>query len=506
MSKSNYGAEQIVTLVGIEAIRARPGMYIGGVGPEGIEHIILEVTSNSIDESLVGECTEITVEIDTKINEVSILDNGRGIPCGIRESDGKEVLEASCTELHTGAKFTASGETGYNTSGGMHGVGLKCANGLSEYCEVTSVRDGKVHQILFNRGIKESYNVTSIKNENRGTKVRFKPDIEIFKEGITINVAALKKQLIELSFLNKGLQFNFIVDGKKEIIKSDNGLIDYLEYINKGDKITKPFYCETSDNRVGVQIAMLYNSGYSDVFKLYTNSIPNSAGTHLTGFKTALTSCINDYAKEKKMLKQGEDNITGDDLSEGRALCLSLIMPDPVFSGQTKDILSSAEARTIVQRLATKEIKAWLESNPEDAKNIINKALLARRARDAARKAKERTREKDKSVIRTTLPGKLADCSCKKPEDTEVFIVEGDSAAGTAKTARNRTTQAILAVRGKILNSEKASFEALMANEEIKSMIAAFGLVLEKNKISVDFNKLRYHKIIMLSDADVDGR
>lgn len=444
--QSTYGVEQMITLKGIEAVRTRPGMYVGSVGPDGIKHIILEVVSNSVDEHLVGECNLIIVSINTKTGEISIKDNGRGIPCGVRP-DGLEALEAACTELHTGAKFTASGETGYNTSGGMNGVGLKCANGLSEYCVVTSTRDGKIHKMTFNRGVKADYIVTPAKDSyERGTIVTFKPDIEIFKEGVDIDVAAVKRQLKELSFLNKGLVFTIDVDGEKENIVAENGLLDYLVYLNKNKAITNPFYCESKEGQLGVQVALMYNDSYSDSYKLYTNSIPNSAGTHLTGFRTALTAAINEYAKDKKLVK--DENFTGDDLKEGMILALSLVMPDPVFSGQTKDVLTSSEGRGIVQRLVAKEIRIWLESNPNDAKAIINKAILSKKARAAAKRARETTRKKA-GGISSVLPGKLADCSSKEPKKCEVFIVEGDSAAGTAKTARNRETQAILPVRGK---------------------------------------------------------
>ena len=507
---NKYGKEQIKTLEGIEAIRLRPGMYIGSTGPQGLAHIALEIISNVIDEYLNGHCT-MCQTILNKDNSITISDNGRGVPTGERE-DGMETLEAVFTKLHTGAKFDSSGKSGYNTSGGMHGVGAKATNALSEYFVVTVKREGKVHVMKFEKGVRKSYDIKKLPAEEKdvtGTSITFKPDIQIFKEGIETDYDLLRKQIKELSFLSPGMEFHLSkeVDGgllKGELIKSENGIIDYIDYLNKGKAITSKFYCESTEDRIGVKVALVYNESYTDTYKLYTNSIPNSAGTHLTGFRTALTSAINEYARDKKILKEKDENIGGDDLKEGLVLVLSLIMPDPQFSGQTKENLTSPEGRGIVQRLVSKEIKIWLDANPNDAKAIINKALLSKKARDAAKRARETTRKKA-GAISSVLPGKLADCSSKNADECEIFLVEGDSAAGTAKTARDRSNQAILPLRGKILNVEKSDFSKIIQNKEIKAMITAFGLQESKGKIEVDESKLRYKKIIILNDADVDG-
>lgn len=497
-----YGKEQIKTLEDIKAIRLRAGMYIGSVGPEGVRHITLEIISNVIDEYLNGYCTICNISLNDN-GSITIEDNGRGVPTGKREN-GSETLEVVFTKLHTGAKFDSTGQNGYNTSGGMNGVGAKATNALSEYFIVEVKRENKLYKMTFEKGHRKSYEITPLVSTETGTKITFKPDAEIFKEGTDIDYDSLKKQITELSFLSQGLVFKLNNKGKEEEITSANGLLDYLDYLNKGKTITNKFFCETKEDRLGVKLALVYNEGYSETYKLYTNSIPNSAGTHLTGFRAALTGAVNEYAREKKILKEKDENLSGDDLKEGLVLALSLVMPDPVFSGQTKDTLTSSEGRGVVQRLVSKEIRVWLDTNPNDAKAIINKALLSKKARAAAKKARETTRKKT-GGFSSVLPGKLADCSSKKAEECEIFITEGDSAGGTAKSARNRKTQAILPVRGKILNVAKADLSKALANEEIKSMITAFGLTLDKNKITVDESKLRYHKIVILSDADVDG-
>jgi DNA gyrase subunit B len=435
---------------------------------------------------------------------ISVIDNGRGIPFG-KAADGSETLENIFTKLHTGAKFDSSGKTGYNTSGGMNGVGAKATNALSEIFEVESVRNGKCAKMTFKKGIRMEFSIEDT-TKKTGTTIRFLPDKEIFKEGIELDYNSLRTQLQELAFLSPGLVFNFTYKDKPtEEITSKKGLLDYIEYINKGKNVlTSTFYTETMDDRIGVKIAMVYNDSYTDSYKLYTNSIPNSAGTHLTGFRTALTQSINEYAREKNLLKEKDNNITGDELKEGLSLILSFIMPDPVFSGQTKDVLSSSEARTIVQRLVSKELSVWFEANPKDAKTIIEKALLARKARENAKKAKETVRKTD-TKKRAVLPGTLADASSSDRKKCEVFIVEGKSAAGSTKEARDRATQAVLPVRGKILNTLKVDLHKALANQEINSMIDAFGLEIKDNKVIVDESKLRYGKIIITADADVDG-
>lgn len=502
---SDYGVKDIKTLEGIEAIRLRPGMYIGSVGPDGVRHITLEIISNAVDEYLNGHCTLCKVKVHEN-GFISITDNGRGVPFGKAE-DGSEVLVNVYTKLHTGAKFDSDGKTGYNTSGGMNGVGAKATNALSEKFVVSSTRDGKQAVAEFEKGELKKYNEFTLKNnEPSGTMIGFKPDSTIFKEGITLEYAPLKKQLQELAYLSPGMVFELeYLDKPMETISSQNGIRDYINDLNASkNKVTSVFYTENIEDRIGVKIAMQYNDSYTDTYRLYTNSIPNSAGTHLTGFRTALTSTINDYAKENKLLKEKDANITGEELKEGLVLVLSFIMPDPVFSGQTKDVLSSSEARTAVQRLVSKEIKVWLDANPKDAKAIIDKALLARAAREKAKKAKETVRKVD-NKRRVIMPDVLADASSKNRYDCEVFIVEGKSAAGSTKEARDRGTQAVFQLRGKPLNVLKCDLHKALQNKEISGMVDAFGLEVKDGKIIVDETKLRYGKFIITADADVDG-
>ena len=502
----DYGVDDIKTLEGIEAIRLRPGMYIGSVGPEGVQQITLEIISNAIDEYLNGCCNECIIEVSND-NVVKVQDNGRGVPFG-KAADGSETLENTFTKLHTGAKFDSFGETGYNTSGGMHGVGAKAANALSTYFIVSSLRDDKIATMRFEQGQRKSFEVKPypFSNGQTGTTITFLPDKTVFKETIELNYEALKKQIQELAYLSPGLTFRLKYKDKPEDqIASQNGIIDYINSLNKKKNvITSIFYAENMENKIGVQIAMSYNDSYTDTYKLYTNSVPNTGGTHLTGFRTALTQTINEYARETKLLKDKDANITGEELKEGLTLILSFIMPDPVFSGQTKDILSNSEARTAVQRLASKELRIWFDTHPKDAKTIIDKALLARAAREKAKKAKETVRKQDVKK-RAVMPGTLADASSKDRSKCEVFIVEGKSAAGSTKEARDRNTQAVFPVRGKILNVLKADLHKAMQNAEIDGMITAFGLEVKDGKVIVDESKLRYGKIVITADADVDG-
>ena len=504
MANVNYGVEQIKTLEGIEAIRLRPGMYIGSVGPEGVRHITLEIISNSVDEYLNGHCTLCSINVD-KDGTIKIKDNGRGVPFGKAE-DGSETLVNVYTKLHTGAKFDSSGKTGYNTSGGMNGVGAKATNALSETFEVVSMRDAKQATAKFARGELVSYQELGVRGISTGTTITFKPDAEIFKEGIHLDYTALKKQIQELAYLSPGMVFSLTYEDKPtETITSQNGIRDYIDDLNASkNKITSVFYTENMEDRIGVKIAMQYNDSYTDMYRLYTNSIPNSAGTHLTGFRTALTQTINEYARDNKLLKEKDANISGEELKEGLVLVLSFIMPDPVFSGQTKDVLSSSEARTAVQRLTAKEIKVWLDANPKDAKAIVDKALLARAAREKAKKAKETVRKVD-AKRRVIMPEVLADASSKDRYNCEVFIVEGKSAAGSTKEARDRLTQAVFQLRGKPLNVLKCDLHKALQNKEISGMVDAFGLEVKDNKIIVDETKLRYGKFIITADADVDG-
>ena len=507
--KTNYDVKDIKTLEGIEAIRLRPGMYIGSTGPEGVRHIALEIISNAVDEYLNGHCTECEITI---LNDaITIKDNGRGVPFGKAE-DGSETLVNVYTKLHTGAKFDSSGKTGYNTSGGMNGVGAKATNALSEEFSVTSIRNGRKAFATFKKGELISYKelFATKQDPDSGTTVWFKPDSTIFKESIKLDHAALRKQLQELAYLSPGMVFKLTFEDKpEEVITSQNGIQDYINDLNKNkNTISSVFYTESLEDRVGVKVAMQYNEGYSDTYKLYTNSIPNSAGTHLTGFRTALTSTINSYARDKKLLKEKDSNITGEELKEGLVLVLSFIMPDPVFSGQTKDVLSSSEARTIVQRLVSAELDTWLAGHPKDAKAIIDKALLARAAREKAKKAKDTVRNAEaKKQKALKFDSKLADCYSKDRSRCEIYITEGDSASGNLKTARDNEFQAVLPVRGKILNTQKATLDKIQKNAEIMTMIEAFGLSIDPKNLKVTYKPedLRYGKIIIMSDADCDG-
>ena len=502
--KEDYGVKDIRTLEGIEAIRIRPGMFIGSVGPDGVRHITLEIISNVIDEYLNGYCTKCNIEV-TEDDMVKVSDDGRGVPFG-KAADGSETLENIFTKLHTGAKFDSSGKTGYNTSGGMNGVGAKATNALSDKFIVTSKRDGKIATMTFEKGERKDFKVEKYAEKDTGTTITFHPDIEIFKEGISLDYDSLKRQIQELAYLSPGLTFTLKYKDKAEdVIVSQNGILDYIQDLNKKkNTITSVFYAEASEDRIGVKLAMLYNDSYTDTYKLYTNSIPNTAGTHLTGFRTALTSAINNYARENKLLKEKDSNIIGDELKEGLVLVLSFVMPDPVFSGQTKEKLDSSEGRTMVQKLVSKEIAIWLDSHPNDAKAIINKALLARAAREKAKKAKETVRKADVKK-RAVMPGTLADASSRNRASCEVFIVEGKSAAGSTKEARDRATQAVFPVRGKILNVLKADLAKALKNAEIDGMITAFGLEIKDGKVIVNKDKLRYGKIVITADADVDG-
>lgn len=505
----NYDVKSIKTLEGIEAIRLRPGVYIGSIEQEGVHHITLEIISNVIDEYLNGCCSECSVRIAGKT--ITITDNGRGVPFG-KAKDGSETLVNIFTKLHTGAKFDSSGKTGYNSSGGMNGLGSKATNALSSEFSVSSARDGKRAEAHFKKGKLIDYKEEKWREGEHGTSIQFKPDSEIFKATTEVDYNWIRKTLIELSYLSPGLTFKFKYQDKpEEIISSKNGIKDYMDDLyEKKTSITSLFYAKSNEGQIGIEVALKYNDSFTDTYRLFTNSIPNSGGTHLTGFRTALTQTINEYAREKNLLKDKDSNLTGEELKEGLTLILSFKMPDPVFSGQTKDILSSAEARTAVQRLASKELKLWFDTNPKDAKAIVEKALLARSAREKAKKAKDAVRNiegKKKNKNFLNLPTKLVDCWSKNRVECELFIAEGDSAASGLVGARNAEYQAIFPVRGKVISARKCSSDKLLANQEVVNLIKALGLEFDPKtvKLTYDEHKLRYGKIMLAADADPDG-
>lgn len=503
-TKQSYGVQDIKTLEGIEAIRMRPSMYIGGVGPDGVKQITLEIISNAIDEYLNGYCTHCNIIIN-KDNSVYIADDGRGVPFG-KAADGSETLENIFTKLHTGGKFDNAGQAGYNTSGGMNGVGAKATNALSEWFWVSSTRDGKTALMEFQKGKKKSFNLTTADKAEHGTIIRFLPDKTIFKESIELDYNELHNQLQELAYLSPGLIFTFkYKDNPIETITSQRGILDYIDDLNKKKKvITSTFYAETLDGKVGVKLALNYNESYNDTYKLYTNSIPNSGGAHLTGFRTALTQSINQYARDNKLLKEKDANITGEELKEGLTLVLSFIMPEPMFSGQTKDVLTSSEARTIVQRLVSQELDTWLTANPKDARIIIGKALEARKAREAAKKAKEAVRQpKEKGLkAKLQLSNKFIDCISKKPEERNLLLVEGLSAGSAAVEARNTKTDCIYMLRGKTISPLKTEVSKILANQEMSDIIKVIGAGFDK---TFDVSKMNFNKIVITSDQDSDG-
>lgn len=499
-----YTADSIKSLKPMEHIRARFGMYIGSNGEDGLHHILLEIISNAIDEYLNGSGDKIVVKLyDDK--SVSVQDNARGIPQG-KMDDGNPILQNIFGKTNTGGKYDNEGNSGYNTSGGLNGIGAKATNALSERFIAVSAREGITETVVFEKGEFISFDSrkTGSNNFKQGTFVRFKPDATIF-ETVDYNVSRLKNTLRELSYLCRGLTFELWQENNMlEEYYSENGLLDYVNYLNKDKKslLSEPFYMNLQEGTNGLEVALMYNDSYSDLVKLYSNNIPNTGGTHLTGFRTALTRTINEYARDKKLLKDSEDNFTGEDLKEGQLLVINLKMIAPVYQGQNKEVLTSSEGRTIAEKLAAKELRVWLESNPNDAKAIINKALLTRKAREAAKRAREATRKKAMSVLSSVLPGKLADCSSKKVEECELLLTEGNSAGGSAKQARDRNTQAVLPLRGKVLNTYKTDKSSMLKNTEIQDIISAIGCGFGEN---FDLNKRRYDKIIILTDADSDG-
>ena len=498
-----YGADQIQILEGLEAVRKRPGMYIGSTSTRGLHHLVYEIVDNAVDEALAGYCTEIQVFIQ-KGNSIRVVDNGRGIPTGINHKAGLPAVEVVFTILHAGGKF---GGGGYKVSGGLHGVGASVVNALSEWLEVTIHQNGKKYNQRYERG-KVMYPLKEIgTTDHTGTDVVFQPDKEIF-EDTEYDFDTLRQRLREMAFLTKGIKI-VLTDERLEEPKVrefhyEGGIKEYVSYLNrhKDPLYDQIIYCEGQRDDIYVEVAMQHNSSYQEGTYSFVNNITTpEGGTHLTGFRNAITKTFNDYAKKNKILKEKEGNLSGEDIREGLAAIISIKITEPQFEGQTKQKLGNSEARGAVESVVTEQLTYFLEQNPAVAKIICDKALLAQRARDAARKARDLTRRKT-ALDGTSLPGKLADCSDKNPENCEIYIVEGDSAGGSAKTARDKATQAILPLRGKILNVEKARLDRILENNEIKAMITAFG-----TGIGEDFNieKLRYNKIVIMTDADVDG-
>ena len=502
---TEYGADQIQILEGLEAVRKRPGMYIGSTSSRGLHHLVYEIVDNAVDEALAGFCTEIHVDINPD-NSITVTDNGRGIPVGINHKAGIPAVEVVFTILHAGGKF---GGGGYKVSGGLHGVGASVVNALSEWLEVTIHRDGKEYKQRYERG-KTMYplKVTGDCDPNvSGTKVDFLPDKEIFEDTI-YDYDILKQRLREMAFLTKGLRI--VLEDKREgqerekVFHYEGGIREFVSYLNRSKEALYPeiIYCEGEKDGVAVEVAMQHNDSYTENTYGFVNNINTpEGGTHITGFRNAITNTFNDYARKNKLLKDSEPNLSGDDIREGLTAIISVKIGNPQFEGQTKQKLGNSEARGAVDSVVSKQLEIFLEQNPTVAKATVEKSVLAQRAREAARKARDLTRRKS-ALDSMSLPGKLADCSDKNPENCEIYIVEGDSAGGSAKTARNRATQAILPLRGKILNVEKARLDKIYGNKEIKAMITAFGTGIHED---FDISKLRYHKIIIMTDADVDG-
>ena len=502
---AEYGADQIQILEGLEAVRKRPGMYIGSTSSRGLHHLVYEIVDNSVDEALAGYCDSIFVCINQD-NSITVIDNGRGIPVGINHKAGLPAVEVVFTVLHAGGKF---GGGGYKVSGGLHGVGASVVNALSEWLEVEIYHEGKIYKQRYERG-KVIYKLRvegECDTEKSGTKVVFLPDKEIFEETV-FDYSVLKQRLREMAFLTKGLKITLRDEREEEPVEKEfhyeGGIKEFVQYLNRSATplYEHIIYCEGEKDDVVVEVAMQHNDGYSDNTYGFVNNITTpEGGTHVVGFRNALTKTFNDYARKNKLLKDNEANLTGEDIREGLTAIISVKIEDPQFEGQTKQKLGNSEARGAVDNIVSTQLQIFLEQNPSVAKMIVDKSVMAQRAREAARKARDLTRRK--SALETmSLPGKLADCSDKDPANCEIYIVEGDSAGGSAKTARDRATQAILPLRGKILNVEKARLDRIYTNAEIKAMITAFGTGIHDD---FDISKLRYHKIIIMTDADVDG-
>ncbi len=504
-TSAEYSADNIRVLEGLEAVRIRPGMYIGSTSQRGLHHCIYEIVDNSIDESLAGFCTDIHVTIH-KDNSITVEDNGRGIPVDIKPDSGKSALEIVHTVLHAGGKF---GDGGYKVSGGLHGVGASVVNALSEKYVVEVSRQGFVWRQEYMRGEPMAPVEKGEATDKTGTKTTWWPDPEIFTETTEIDCDVIANRLREMAFLNKGLKIIFSRHDSEEVetFHYEGGIGSYVEFLNKNKTVLheKPIYIDKVVGNLQVEVAMQYTESYTESVLSFANNInTHSGGTHLTGFRNSITRVLNDYARKNNILKDSEQNLSGEDVREGLTAIVSVKIPNPEFEGQTKEKLGSQEAMGAVQDAVRDKLQEWLEFNPKIAKMIIEKTLQAQRAREAARKARELTRRKT-VLENSTLPGKLADCSNREPEKCEIFLVEGDSAGGSAKQGRNRMFQAILPLRGKILNVEKARLDRIYGNNEIQSMVQAFGIKISRNEEEVEIDKLRYHKIIIMTDADVDG-
>ncbi len=505
-AEKNYGGDQIQVLEGLEAVRKRPGMYIGSTSGRGLHHLVYEIVDNAIDEALAGFCTHIEVKIN-KDNSITVIDNGRGVPVDINHKTGRPAIEVVYTVLHAGGKF---GGGGYKVSGGLHGVGASVVNALSEWLEVQVKRNGHIYQQRYERG-KICYDLKIVGDcdiEDTGTKVTFLPDALIFQETTVFEFDILMHRLREMAFLTKGIKITLtdLREGleQEKVFHYEGGIKEFVQYLNKSKEplYSQIIYCEGVKDNVQVEVAFQHNDGYNEVVDSFVNNIKTpEGGTHLTGFRNSLTKTFNDYARKNKILKDSEQSLSGDDIREGLTAIVSVKIEDPQFEGQTKQKLGNTVARGAVDSIVSEQLTYFLEQNPAVAKSICEKSLLAQRAREAARKARDLTRRKT-ALESTSLPGKLADCSDKDPKNCEIYIVEGDSAGGSAKTARSRATQAILPLRGKILNVEKARLDRILGNAEIKAMITAFGTGIHED---FDISKLRYHKIIIMTDADVDG-
>ena len=500
-----YGADEIQILEGLEAVRKRPGMYIGSTSSRGLHHLVYEIVDNSVDEALAGFCDTITITINED-NSVTVVDNGRGIPVGINHKSGLPAVEVVFTVLHAGGKF---GGGGYKVSGGLHGVGASVVNALSNWLEVEICNEGKIYKQRYERGkvVQKLEVIGECEAGKTGTKVTFMPDDTIFEETV-FDYDILKQRFREMAFLTKGLRI-ILRDEREENVREktfyyEGGIKEFVTYLNRSKTALYEdvIYCEGTVNNVQVEVAMQHNDSYSDNTYGFVNNITTpEGGTHIVGFRNALTKTFNDYARKNKILKDSEPNLSGEDIREGLTAIVSVKIEEPQFEGQTKQKLGNSEARGAVDSIVSKQLEIYLEQNPVVAKMTIEKSVLAQRAREAARKARDLTRRKS-ALDGMALPGKLADCSDKDPSKCEIYIVEGDSAGGSAKTARDRATQAILPLRGKILNVEKARLDKIYGNAEIKAMITAFGTGIHDD---FDISKLRYHKIIIMTDADVDG-